>query len=136
MERCCWEEKMHIAKIMLAMLNETKMPYYFWVETIVLIVYIMNKTPTFNNSWHDAKGKAHRQKNWLSHISKCFVALHMWMSLMERVPKSIQKLQIAFSMDIFWNNRGLPSISCKWVKMFLMRWIINIHQWNNKKWRG
>jgi hypothetical protein len=41
---------MHIAKIMLAMLNETKMPYYFWVETIVLIVYIMNKTPTFNNS--------------------------------------------------------------------------------------
>jgi hypothetical protein len=36
---------MHIAKIMLAMLNETKMPYYFWVETKVLIVYIMNKHP-------------------------------------------------------------------------------------------
>jgi hypothetical protein len=51
--------KMHIAKIMPFMLNETKMPYYFWVETRVLIVYIMNKTPTCNNS---AKGKTHRQK--------------------------------------------------------------------------
>lgn len=62
MEWFCWEEKMHIAKIMFDMLNETKMWYYFWVEIRVFIVYIMNKTPSCNNSWHDAKRKAHRQK--------------------------------------------------------------------------
>jgi len=36
---------MHIAKMARAMLNEKNLPNYFWVEAVVTIVYIMNRTP-------------------------------------------------------------------------------------------
>jgi hypothetical protein len=38
-------KNMHIAKIARAMLNEKNLPNYFWVEAVVTIVYIMNRTP-------------------------------------------------------------------------------------------
>ena len=37
---------MHIAKVARAMLNEKKMPNYFWIDAIATTIYIMNKTPT------------------------------------------------------------------------------------------
>jgi hypothetical protein len=37
---------MHIAKITHAILNEKNLPNYFWAKAIVIIVYIMNQTPT------------------------------------------------------------------------------------------
>ena len=37
---------MHIAEVARAILNEKKMPDYFWVEAIAIAVYIMNRTPT------------------------------------------------------------------------------------------
>jgi hypothetical protein len=37
---------MHIAEITCAMLNERKFPNYFWAEVVVIIIYIMNRTPT------------------------------------------------------------------------------------------
>jgi hypothetical protein len=122
---------MHIAKIMLTMLNETKVPYYFWVETRMLIVYIMNKTPTCNNSWHDAKGKTHRQKLVVPHF-KIFSCIAHVNVLNGRRTKINPKVTKCIFNGFFWNNRGLSLISCKRVKMFLMRWIINIHKWNNK----
>ncbi len=36
----------HIVKITHAMLNEKNLPKYFWAETIAIVVYIMNGTPT------------------------------------------------------------------------------------------
>ncbi len=36
----------HIIKIARAMLNEKNLPYYFWVEAVATIVYIMNRKPT------------------------------------------------------------------------------------------
>jgi hypothetical protein len=32
----------HIAKIAHAMLNEKKLPNYFWVEAVAITIYIMN----------------------------------------------------------------------------------------------
>jgi histone deacetylase 1/2 len=37
---------MHNAKITLAMLNEKKLPNYFWAEAVTITIYIMNQTPT------------------------------------------------------------------------------------------
>jgi len=39
-------KNMHIIKIACAMLNEKNLPNYFWVEAVVIVVYIMNRTPT------------------------------------------------------------------------------------------
>ena len=36
----------HIAEVARAMLNEKKMPDYFWAEAVATAVYIMNRTPT------------------------------------------------------------------------------------------
>jgi hypothetical protein len=38
-------KNMHIAKITCAMLNEKKLPNYFWVEVAAIVIYIMNQTP-------------------------------------------------------------------------------------------
>jgi transposase InsO family protein len=35
-------KNMHIAEITRAMLNEKNLPNYFWVEAIVIIIYILN----------------------------------------------------------------------------------------------
>jgi transposase InsO family protein len=36
----------HIIKVACAMLNEKNFPNYFWVEAVITVVYIMNRTPT------------------------------------------------------------------------------------------
>jgi len=36
---------MHIAKIARAMLNEKNLPNYFWAEAVIIVDYIMNRTP-------------------------------------------------------------------------------------------
>ncbi len=37
---------MHNGEITHAMLNEKNLPTYFWTESVVTVVYIMNRTPT------------------------------------------------------------------------------------------
>jgi hypothetical protein len=39
------KNNMHITKITHAMLNEKNLPNYFWVESIIITFYIMNRTP-------------------------------------------------------------------------------------------
>jgi hypothetical protein len=36
---------MHIVEITCAMLNEKKLPNYFWAKAVATAVYIMNRTP-------------------------------------------------------------------------------------------
>jgi hypothetical protein len=57
-------------------------------------------------------------KNQMSHISKCLVALHMYMFLMKRNQNYTQKLKNVSSLNIPWNRKDinvstLPVESCK-----------------------
>ena len=38
----------HIAKISYELISKKEMPQYFWAETIHMVVYIMNRTPTMD----------------------------------------------------------------------------------------
>jgi hypothetical protein len=48
---------MHIVEITRAMLNEKNLPNYFWVETVAIVVYIMNRTPTTTVHGKEFKSK-------------------------------------------------------------------------------
>jgi len=73
----------HIAEIARAMLNEKKLPNYFWAEAVAIAVYIMNRTPTTVVHGMTPEKNSHA-KNPMFHTLKCLVALHTCMFLMRR----------------------------------------------------
>jgi hypothetical protein len=76
-------KNIHIVEITCAMLNEKNFPNYFWVEVVVIAVYIMNRTPT--TVVHGMTLKKNSQaRNQMSPTSECLVALHTCMFLMRR----------------------------------------------------
>ena len=59
---------MHIAEVARAMLNEKKMPNYFWAEVVATAVYIMNRTPTIAVHGMILEEKYTRRKPNISHL--------------------------------------------------------------------
>ncbi len=74
-------KNMHIVKITRAMLNEKKLPNYFWAKAVITIVYIMNQTPKTI-----VHGMAPEEKfiGKKPYVLECLVALHTCMFLTRR----------------------------------------------------
>jgi len=58
----------HIVEITRAMLNEKNLPNYFWAETVVIAVYIINRTPTIIVHGMTPKEKFTGKKPNVSHL--------------------------------------------------------------------
>jgi hypothetical protein len=72
-------KNMHIIEITCAMLNEKNLPNYFWAETVVTIVYIMNQTPTTIVHCMTPKEKFTCKKLDVSHLGvlSCIAYMHV-----------------------------------------------------------
>ena len=69
----------HIAEVARAMLNEKKMPDYFWAEAVATAVYIMNRTPTAAVHGMTPEEKYTGRKPDISHLKVfgCIAYVHI-----------------------------------------------------------
>ena len=99
------------------MLNEKKMPDYFWAEAVATAVYIMNRTPTVAVHGMTPEEKYTGKKPDF-HILKYLATLLMFISLIRGELSSIQRQKNASSLDILCSKKGtivitLPHTRCK-----------------------
>jgi hypothetical protein len=93
---------MHITKITCAMLNEKNFPYYFWVKTIKIVIYIMNRTPTTTVHGMTPKEKFTSKKPNVSHLKMfgCIIYVHVLDDKISKLdPKAKKCIFIKYSLD-------------------------------------
>jgi hypothetical protein len=93
---------MHIAKITHAMLNEKKLPNYFWVETVATTIYIMNQTPIMAVHGTTPKEKFTGKKLNVSYLKvfSCIAYMHVLDEKRSKLdPKAEKCIFIGYSLD-------------------------------------
>jgi transposase InsO family protein len=92
----------HIAKITHAMLNEKKLPNYFWVEVVATTVYIMNRTPTMIIHGMTLEGKFKGKNPDVSHLIMfgCITYVHVPHKKRSKLdPKAEKCIFIGYSLE-------------------------------------
>ncbi len=84
------------------MLNEKNFPYYFWVKTIKIVIYIMNRTPTTTVHGMTPKEKFTSKKPNVSHLKMfgCIIYVHVLDDKISKLdPKAKKCIFIKYSLD-------------------------------------
>jgi hypothetical protein len=92
----------HIAKITHAMLNEKNLPNYFWAKAVVIVVYIMNRTPTVTVHCITPEEKFTGKKPDVSHfiVFRCITYVHVPDEKMSKLdPKAEKCIFIGYSLE-------------------------------------
>ncbi len=96
---------MHSAEIAHAMLNEKNLPNYFWAEAVVVVVYIMNQTPTTTVHGMTPEEKFTSKKPDVSHLKVfgCIAYVHV---LDEKRSKLDPKAEKCIFIGNFLEQKG------------------------------
>ncbi len=84
------------------MLNEKNFPYYFWVKTIKIVIYIMNRTPTTTVHGMTPKEKFTSKKPNVSHLKMfgCIIYVRVLDDKISKLdPKAKKCIFIKYSLD-------------------------------------
>jgi len=84
------------------MLNEKNFPYYFWVKTIKIVIYIMNRTPTTTVHGMTPKEKFTSKKPNVSHLKMfgCIIYVRVLDDkILKLDPKAKKCIFIKYSLD-------------------------------------
>lgn len=72
-------KKMHIVEVTRAILNEKKIPGYFWTKAVATTMYIVNRTPTAAVHGMSSDEKYIGRKPYISHLKifGCIAYVHV-----------------------------------------------------------